>query len=175
MMLLNAFSLNMLAAPASVIATRPASLDEAREAAAESAVGHASTAAVFAAELGVPVECERRTVTLGPGDTAIVGQYRGPRLPEGATSLPEGAESEWVRVEVIDVKELCERQALAEQREAQEYACAPIAATPAGYIAQRIGFGAAYAAQSPRECTCGSGLPSPGVDGGCQLGNPECG
>lgn len=50
-----------------------------------SGVGHADTAAVFSSELGLPVECNRMSVTLQPGDRVLVGQYTGPRLPEGAT------------------------------------------------------------------------------------------
>lgn len=38
---------------------------------------------------------ERLTVKLRYRDQALVAQYRGPRLPEGATSLPEGAEIEY--------------------------------------------------------------------------------
>ena len=65
-----------------------------------SAVGHADTAAVFAHVLGVPVACNRATVALKDGDVALVGQYSGPRLPEGATTLPEGATIKWVVVGV---------------------------------------------------------------------------
>jgi len=103
MKLLNAFSLNMVAHPA-VIETRPVvSLAEARRLAAggfESAVGHADTAAVFSSLLGVPVPMERRTVKLQPGEIALVGQYSGPRLPEGATTLPPGATITWLLVKV---------------------------------------------------------------------------
>ena len=99
--LLNAFSLNMLAGNAD-IHVRVVSLKTARNLAstAVSAVGHADTAAVFADVLGVPVDCNRVSVTLEDGDVAIVGQYSGPRLPEGATSLPEGATIKWLVVAV---------------------------------------------------------------------------
>jgi hypothetical protein len=104
MLLLNAFSLNMIAAPA-VVSVTPITLERARElleGRLDSAVGHPSTAAVFEAELGVGgVACARRTVTLSPGECAVVGQYRGPRLPEGARELPEGATIEWLLVECI--------------------------------------------------------------------------
>ena len=63
-----------------------------------SAVGHANTAAVFASILGIPVKANRVNVKLksGPeGDVALIGQYIGPRLEEGATELPEGARIEW--------------------------------------------------------------------------------
>ena len=101
MYLLNAFSLNMLAGNAD-IHVREVSLDTARNLAkiATSAVGHADTAAVFADVLGVPVPCNRVSVSLDHCATALVGQYSGPRLPEGATSLPEGAAIKWVVVAV---------------------------------------------------------------------------
>jgi hypothetical protein len=67
-----------------------------------SAVGHADTAAVFADDLGVAVVMNRATVSLKTGDWAVVGQYRGPRLPEGATTLPDGAEIVWLLVKVLD-------------------------------------------------------------------------
>lgn len=101
MFLLNAFSLNMLTGNAD-ISVRQVSLDVARNLAqvATSAVGHADTAAVFADVLGVPVPCNRASVTLGDGEAALVGQYSGPRLPEGATTLPEGATIKWLVVGV---------------------------------------------------------------------------
>lgn len=49
-----------------------------------SAVGHADTANV----LGVP--CNRINVRLHKGDSLIVAQLQGGRLPEGTTTLPEG-------------------------------------------------------------------------------------
>ena len=102
MFLLNAFSLNMLAGNADVH-VREVSLDTARNLAkvCTSAVGHADTAAVFADVLGVPVPCNRVSVSLDHCATALVGQYSGPRLPEGATTLPEGAAVRWVIVGVF--------------------------------------------------------------------------
>ena len=103
MFLLNAFSLNMLNSNADVH-VRQVSLETARNLAkvCTSAVGHADTAAVFADVLGVPVPCNRVTVSLKEGDVALVGQYSGPRLAEGAVSLPEGATIKWL---VVAVKE----------------------------------------------------------------------
>ena len=49
-----------------------------------SAIGHADTAAV----LGLP--CNRVNVSLTKGDSIIVCQLIGGRLPEGSTTLPEG-------------------------------------------------------------------------------------
>ena len=101
MFLLNAFSLNMLVGNADIV-VREITKDVAASLAADcvSAVGHADTAAVFSNVLGVPVPCNRATVALKPGDVALVGQYSGPRLSEGATSLPEGAAIKWVVVGV---------------------------------------------------------------------------
>lgn len=102
MYLLNAFSLNMLAGNADVH-VREVSLETARNLAkvCTSAVGHADTAAVFADVLGVPVPCNRVSVSLDHCATALVGQYSGPRLPEGATNLPEGATIKWMIVGVF--------------------------------------------------------------------------
>ena len=103
MFLLNAFSLNMIVGNADIVVreiTRAvaASLADA----CVSAVGHADTAAVFSSVLGVEIPCNRATVALKEGDVALVGQYSGPRLPEGATTLPEGATIKWL---VVAVKE----------------------------------------------------------------------
>ena len=101
MLLLNAFSLNMLVGNADVVVREVSQKVAAILAGAcVSAVGHADTAAVFSNVLGVAVPCNRATVALKDGDVALVGQYSGPRLPEGATSLPEGAAIKWLVVGV---------------------------------------------------------------------------
>lgn len=66
----------------------------------ESAVGHADTAKIFSEVLGVPVAHNRINVHAAPGDEFVVGQYIGPRLPEGATALPEGAVITWYHVDI---------------------------------------------------------------------------
>ena len=103
MFILNAFSLNMIVGNADVV-VREVSRAVAASLAADcvSAVGHADTAAVFSSVLGVEIPCNRVTVALKEGDVALVGQYSGPRLAEGATSLPEGATIKWL---VVAVKE----------------------------------------------------------------------
>lgn len=62
-----------------------------------SVVGHADTAAVLSGLLGrnLPVNRVSLKFTDEPGEVLIVGQYVGPRLPEGATELPQGATIEW--------------------------------------------------------------------------------
>ena len=103
MKILNAFSLNMLKSLDASIISEEISLDKAKglaKAGVESAVGHADTAAVFGSQLGVPVPANRTTVSLETGDTVLIGQYQGPRLSEGATTLPEGATIKWCLVTV---------------------------------------------------------------------------
>lgn len=102
MLLTNAFSLNMLASLDAIISVKTLSLGEAIELAkqATSVVGHTDTAAVFASQLGMPVPANRATVVLHTDDELLIGQYRGPRLPEGATTLPEGAEIAWCLLQV---------------------------------------------------------------------------
>jgi hypothetical protein len=108
MYLINAFSANMMAEFPSSVSFTEISAKQARIfllCAAEergeadmirSAVGHADTAAVFESILNIPVPVNRVNVSLKPGDSAILGQYIGPRLPEGATTLPEGATIRWL-------------------------------------------------------------------------------
>lgn len=60
-----------------------------------SAVGHADTAGLLGGLLGIDLQPARISVRLAHGDLAIVGQYVGPRLPEGCTVLPDGASIEW--------------------------------------------------------------------------------
>lgn len=105
--LCNAFSINMLSETETCGVTfSPITLREARELWDEGsfrceeqrvvAIGHADTARVVGRLLGEEVEASRISVRFRPDvDTLIVAQLRGPRLPEGATELPEGATIEW--------------------------------------------------------------------------------
>lgn len=58
------------------------------------AIGHADTAHVVQNDLNVDVELFNR-ISVQPdfkaGDMMLVAQYTGARLPEGATTLPEGS------------------------------------------------------------------------------------
>ena len=103
MYMLNAFSANMLEELTALVRFTEISATTMAELAQESvsAVGHADTAALFSAVLGIEVPCNRVSVTLKPGENALLGQYTGPRLPEGATTLPEGASIKWVLVNVF--------------------------------------------------------------------------
>lgn len=66
-----------------------------------SCVGHASTASLYSETMGLPIEANRVSISLDFGDAIIVGAYDGPRLPEGCTTLPEGATLNWVAYVVI--------------------------------------------------------------------------
>ena len=61
----------------------------------KSVVGHQNTADLFSSTLEFPIHMNRVNISLFPGDEILVGEYSGPRLPEGATSLPEGAVIRW--------------------------------------------------------------------------------
>jgi len=97
----NAFSLNMLERKSQIVQFLPCSVEQARleleGCEVVSAIGHADTAAVVSATLGVSLPANRISIKLMPGDGLLVAQLVGPRLPEGATTLPEGASIEfWI-------------------------------------------------------------------------------
>ena len=102
--LTNAFSLNMLADSETSITVKKLTADEANEVAGNfhfvSIVGHADIASMMSQQLDTDVKANRQTVTVGKGDQLLVCQYRGPRLPEGVQTLPDGATLEWFRVEI---------------------------------------------------------------------------
>lgn len=66
----------------------------------ESCVGHADTADLLSALLGTPIAMRRVSTSLALGEQILVAQYTGPRLPEGATALPDGARIRWMHVTV---------------------------------------------------------------------------
>lgn len=96
----NAFSLNMLEGEFLELGFIKLEKNLAREIVKspniKSFVGHTDTAAVMSSELDVEIEFNRETLNLTFKDQVLlVGQYRGPRLEEGAKTLPEGAILEW--------------------------------------------------------------------------------
>jgi len=66
----------------------------------ESCIGHADTANVLSTLLQREIPCNRVTVQLKQNEKCIIAQYRGPRLPEGAISLPEGSKIEFFLVKM---------------------------------------------------------------------------
>lgn len=69
-----------------------------------SAVGHSDTARIFSAILGRDVAVNRISVVLSAADRYLIGQYIGPRLPEGATELPPGARIAWLIVSLEEAQ-----------------------------------------------------------------------
>lgn len=98
----NAFSLQMLETDKPHnIRTVPVTASETAEALRGgfvSAIGHADTARVVSGLLGLDALCQRINVRLAEGDTLYVAQVTGGRLPEGATTLPEGMALAFLRV-----------------------------------------------------------------------------
>ena len=99
----NAFSLQMLQGDAD-IAVRNITQGQASLIAKsrnwESCVGHADTAAVFGDQFGVEVPMNRISLKVESGDQLLVGQLVGGRLPEGATTLPDGFSIKWMMVTI---------------------------------------------------------------------------
>ncbi len=109
----SAFSLSMLnplPPTGRTLTVRPVSLEEVKNLLREgeyiSAVGHPSTAAVMSALLGVDITPNRVSITMGPGDRALVFQLTV-RLAEGQVlsqeevlSLYEGGQASFCLVEV---------------------------------------------------------------------------
>ena len=100
----NAFSLSMIPSDRTAnIEVRPISVGTVTWYAKymESIVGHADTAALFSNILGIHIPVNRVSVIFDqPRTILLVGQYVGPRLPEGTTTLPEGARIDWKLVTV---------------------------------------------------------------------------
>lgn len=102
----NAFSLNMLQSDVlninvSFEKLTPAAAAELIKEAGEvvSVVGHADTAAVLTSLLGFQVATNRTTYKWDAiSEVILVAQFSGTRLPEGATSLPDGAVLEFFKV-----------------------------------------------------------------------------
>ena len=109
----NAFSIQMLDDSEDVIFLRTnrenakrfmvSWLEDHKVAVIESAIGHKDMAELVSKELDWPLPAERKSIKLRDNDALLVAQYIGPRLPEGATELPEGASIEywlvWLRSE----------------------------------------------------------------------------
>ena len=95
----NAFSLQMLnLEKAQKVQVTPVAVEDVKDADFTSVVGHADTASVLTNVLGKEVAFNRASVRLEDGDILYVAQVTGGRLPEGATTLPEGFALTFVKV-----------------------------------------------------------------------------
>lgn len=102
--LTNALSLNMFNIERPIhISITPLTLEQAKwhlnyDKNFVSAIGHEDTARILSNMLGMEIKANRISVKLTQDDYAIIAQYTGPRLPEGATTLPVGAEIKFYMV-----------------------------------------------------------------------------
>lgn len=95
----NAFSLQMLNLDQETnVKVAPVTVAEVAESGFRSVVGHQDTANVLTTLLGVEVPFNRESVKLTTGDVLYVAQVSGGRLPEGATTLPQGFELVFLKV-----------------------------------------------------------------------------
>lgn len=101
----NAFSLQMVdTAQKNLVSIIPLNKDDFKkelEGGFTSAVGHADTAAVLTNELDMQIDTNRIFVSLKKGDTLLVAQLTGGRLPEGTTTLPDGFRFSYLKVELV--------------------------------------------------------------------------
>ena len=96
----NAFSLQMIDTEvATSIQVEPVSVSEIPKDLV-SAIGHADTANVVSEILGQEIQMNRINVKLTGNDVLYVAQIVGGRLPEGATTLPEGFEIRFLKVKL---------------------------------------------------------------------------
>jgi hypothetical protein len=106
-LLCNTFSLSMFSDAIVRFEVEYISIERAKELSktARSVVGHADTANLFTTLLETPVAFNRESIA-GCHEQLLVGQYVGPRLPEGASTLPTGALIRWVIVTPLDAEEV---------------------------------------------------------------------
>jgi hypothetical protein len=107
MKLLNAFTPAMVDLPATV-RFEEITEENARAIAAhniESCVGHQGAADLYGAKLGVPIAVNRVNTKLLIGDAALLGQYSGPRLPEGKILSAEEFAAAGVKWILVTVRE----------------------------------------------------------------------
>ena len=99
-LLTNAFSLQMVASlgTSAVIVEKISPADVPTD--AISAIGHADCAKICSSVLNRKVDVNRSSQRLTYGDVVYVAQFVGGRLPEGATTLPEGVSLQFFKVSI---------------------------------------------------------------------------
>lgn len=104
----NAFSLNMIESPKlgrrfTIEVTKMEKalvLEEVQAGHYKSVIGHKDMAEIVSLELAAEVVFNRESIKLRAGDTMLVCQYAGPRLREGCTELPPGAQIDYYFVSI---------------------------------------------------------------------------
>ena len=104
----NAFSIQMLPHLATTLSFKPATLEQAMKIMKTnvfiSAVGHVDTANVVSNLLNMEIPMNRISVNLKDDDVLLVAQLSGGRLPEGATTIPDGMSIQFWVVANTDIK-----------------------------------------------------------------------
>ena len=100
----NAFSIQMISAMNEAsVSFKKISTEQAKNLFADgvdSFIGHTDTATVVGSLLGMEIPAQRRFGSLAVGETAVVAQVIGGRLPEGCTTLPEGMSIQFFQVTI---------------------------------------------------------------------------
>ena len=107
MLLCNTFSLAMFDSSIVRFEVKHLTLEQAQyfSTSCRSVVGHADTAKLFGGLLGKAVAFNRESVS-ACHEQLLIGQYTGPRLPEGVTTLPEGAMIRWILVTPMTMEDV---------------------------------------------------------------------
>lgn len=100
MYICNAFSLQMLSQFPANVRVDEITVEEVQKLELQSAIGHQDTANVLSNMLGQQITVNRINIQLQPGDSIIVAQLQGGRLPEGCTTLPAGFSFKFLKVTV---------------------------------------------------------------------------
>ena len=101
--IVNAFSGQMI--ETGIVKFEISSVEEFAQAArrgAHSVVGHVDTANILSGMIGENIPFNRERVKLNPGDICYLVQVDNNRLPEGATTVPEGTVFTLKKVTVIE-------------------------------------------------------------------------
>jgi len=103
--LCNSFSLQMLnMEKMNIVEITPLELEKVKKILSKgfiSVVGHKDTAVVLSNVLGFNIPFNRISINLTTEDMLIVAQLTNGRLPEGSTTLPEGAKFKFFKVNII--------------------------------------------------------------------------
>lgn len=107
--ILNAFSLSMLQELPSVMYVEEIEVENVKRLIDTcpsnqinfiSAIGHENMSIMLTDVLERHIALNRISVYLEKSDRCIIAQYNGPRLPEGATTLPDNASIKWLLVTI---------------------------------------------------------------------------